>query len=131
MLVLDASVTASWHLRDEAHANANAILNRLHIEGACVPTHWWFEIRNVLVRSEQTGRASQQQTDSFLTYLRGLPIAIVMLPDDLEVVALARKHRLSFYDAAYLELALRERCALATFDRDLIAAAKTEGVTLA
>ena len=46
-------------------------------------------------------------------------------------MALARRHRLSFYDAAYLELAKREGCTLATFDRDLIAAAKTERVTVA
>jgi predicted nucleic acid-binding protein len=93
--------------------------------------HWWFEIRNVLMRSEQTGRASRQQTDSFLEVLRGLPISAALLPDELAVIVLSRRHRLSFYDAAYLELAKREDLTLATFDRDLIAAAKAEGVSLA
>ncbi len=93
--------------------------------------HWWFEIRNVLVRSEQTGRASRQQTDDFLERLRGLPVSVALLPDEDPVIELARRHRLSFYDAAYLELAKREAYTLATFDRDLIAAAKAERVMLA
>ncbi|MET0670725.1 MAG: type II toxin-antitoxin system VapC family toxin [Xanthobacteraceae bacterium] len=130
-LVLDASVTASWHLRDEGHENSNRILERLHVEGAFVPMHWWFEIRNVLMRSEQRGRASRQQTDSFLETLRGLPVSAMPLPDEIPVIVLARQHRLSFYDAAYLELAQRESLTLATFDRDLIAAAKAERVPLA
>lgn len=96
-----------------------------------VPMHWWFEIRNVLMRSEQRGRASRQQTDDFLELLRGLPVSAALLPDELPVIELARCHRLSFYDAAYLELAQREDCTLATFDLDLIAAAKAEGVPLA
>jgi len=96
-----------------------------------VPMHWWFEIRNVLMRSEQRGRASRQQTDSFLETLRGLPVSAMPLPDEIPVIVLARQHRLSFYDAAYLELAQRESLTLATFDRDLIAAAKAERVPLA
>jgi predicted nucleic acid-binding protein len=130
-LVLDASVTASWHLRDEAHAHSNSILDRLRAESAVVPMHWWFEIRNVLMRSEQTGRASRQQTDDFLDVLRGLPVSVALLPDEIPVIELARRHRLSFYDAAYLELAKREGLTLATFDRDLIVAAKAERVTVA
>ena len=130
-VVLDASVTASWHLRDEAHANSNLILDRINAEGAFVPTHWWFEIRNVLMRSEQMGRASRQQTDDFLDVLRGLPVSVALLPDEIPVIDLARRHRLSFYDAAYLELAKREGLTLATFDHDLIAAAEAERVPLA
>ena len=130
-LVLDASVTASWYLRDESHVGSSDILDRLLVEGGIVPMHWWFEIRNVLMRSEQRGRASRQETDAFLDRLRRLPIEPALLPDELPIIDLARRHRLSFYDAAYLELAQRESHVLATFDHDLIAAAKAEGVTLA
>jgi predicted nucleic acid-binding protein len=35
------------------------------------------------------------------------------------IPALAREHQLSAYDAAYLELALREGVAIATLDRKL------------
>jgi predicted nucleic acid-binding protein len=45
-------------------------------------------------------------------------------------VALARRHRLTVYDAAYLELALREGLALATLDTALAEAARAEGVSV-
>jgi predicted nucleic acid-binding protein len=47
------------------------------------------------------------------------------------VVALARTHNLTAYDASYLELAMREGIPLATLDDKLQAAAVTSGVPLA
>ena len=44
---------------------------------------------------------------------------------------MARVHRLSFYDAVYLELAKRESAELATLDSTLENAALAEGVRLA
>jgi len=46
------------------------------------------------------------------------------------VLRLAQTHRLSVYDAAYLELAQRHRVELATLDADLMAAARAEAVEL-
>ena len=46
------------------------------------------------------------------------------------VIALARRHRLTVYDAAYLELALRERLELATLDAALAEAARREGIAV-
>jgi len=46
-------------------------------------------------------------------------------------LVLSRRHRLTSYDAAYLELAMREGCALATVDDALRTAAAAERVTLA
>jgi predicted nucleic acid-binding protein len=43
---------------------------------------------------------------------------------------LSRRHRLTFYDAAYLELAQREAIPLATLDKELVTAARAEGVPL-
>jgi predicted nucleic acid-binding protein len=62
--------------------------------------------------------------------LQELPIALAALPDDAPVFTLARRHRLTFYDAAYLDLAKREQLALATLDDELAAAARLEGVAL-
>ena len=45
-------------------------------------------------------------------------------------MALARARKLTVYDAAYLELAQRERLPLATLDRALEKAAIAEGVAL-
>lgn len=47
-----------------------------------------------------------------------------------DVQRLGRSHGLSIYDAAYLELALRRRLPLATFDKALRKAAAAEGLAL-
>jgi len=44
-----------------------------------------------------------------------------------DLLNLARKHRLTAYDAAYLELALRLDLPLATVDDRLMRAARAEG----
>jgi predicted nucleic acid-binding protein len=43
---------------------------------------------------------------------------------------LARKHRLSIYDAAYLQLAKQESLPLATLDAALASAATVEGIEI-
>lgn len=45
-------------------------------------------------------------------------------------VALADRHRLTIYDATYLELAIRRGLPLATLDQELRVAAEREGVPL-
>ena len=128
--VLDASVAACWYFEDEHDSRADAALQMLDGDSALAPVLWWFEIRNVIVLGERRRRASEQYTAGFLGYLQQLPIELAALPDRADVFTLARRHRLTFYDAAYLELAQRERIALATLDDDLAAAARVEGVAL-
>jgi predicted nucleic acid-binding protein len=128
--VIDASLTASWHFEDERSAAAEAILESLEHEAAYAPLIWWFEIRNVIALGERRKRATQEQTAGFIAFLSQLPIGLDSLPDDEQVMALARKHGLTFYDAAYLELAQREGVALATLDKELVTAARAEGVSL-
>lgn len=52
------------------------------------------------------------------------------LPEEAQLLRLARTHQLSVYDATYLELAQRERIPLATLDIKLSAAAHAESVSL-
>jgi predicted nucleic acid-binding protein len=47
-----------------------------------------------------------------------------------DTLHLAERHGLTVYDAAYLEIASRREIALATLDRQLRAAAMSEGVQL-
>ncbi len=129
--VVDASVMAGWHFPDERSAEADAIMVKLLNEEIVVPAVWWFEMRNVLIIGERRGRASIQDTIGFLNDLREMSISIALLPDEDAAMDLARRHGLTINDAAYLELAKRETYILATFDRDLIEAARAEGVTLA
>lgn len=128
--VLDASVAACWAFEDEDHPLAARALDRLRAEPALVPALWWFEVRNVLIVNERRGRLTEAITAAFLRAVARLDIAIDRTPDSAAVLALARVHRLSVYDAAYLELAQRAGAPLATLDAALARAARGEGVPL-
>lgn len=91
--------------------------------GATVPALFWFEIRNVLVVNERRGRLTPTQTGQFLSYLEVLPLEVASSIPGSAVVVLAREHRLSVYDAAYLDLAHRLQAPLATLDKELRSAA--------
>jgi len=128
--VLDASIAACWCFRDEEHPFADAALDRLERGNAVAPLHWWFEIRNVLLLSERRKRTTEHETTRFVGWLERLPIEFAAQPNQLAVLLLARQYRLTFYDAAYLELAKREELPLATLDGALANAARTEKVEL-
>src|SRR6266851_2859484 len=112
---IDASVVAAWAL-DENHAVADAAAGRLRSDTAIVPGLWWYELRNVLVIAERRRRLTGHRTTEFLSRIAQLAIILDHSPDETAVLSLARRHRLTVYDAAYLELAMREAIPLATLD---------------
>lgn len=129
--VLDASIALCWCFRDESQSVADQAANLLLEAGQAVcPAIWWFEVRNAMLAGIRRDRASEAEVRAFLSDLPLLKIAIESLPDDSEIFALAQRHNLTFYDAAYLELARREKIPLATLDRALARAAEAEGVQL-
>ncbi len=65
---------------------------------------------------------------SFPAALARLRVRIDRIPNEDAILRLARSHKLSVYDAAYLELAQREGLSLATLDAELRRAAVVEGV---
>jgi predicted nucleic acid-binding protein len=128
--VLDASIAACWYFRDEEDIRADKSRDMLETDYAVVPLHWWFEVRNMTLLGERRMRMTGQDTSIFFERLSHLPIDIADFPNDAAVFSLARHYRLTFYDAAYLELARREGISLATLDNALIAAARAEDVSL-
>ncbi|HEX4158668.1 MAG TPA: type II toxin-antitoxin system VapC family toxin [Rhizomicrobium sp.] len=129
-LVIDASVCLCWALVDEQHPIADDAYERMRTEDAHVPALWWFELRNALIINERRRRLLESDVSNFLRQVSDLRIQIDSLPSDSDVLALSRKHRLTVYDAAYLELGRRKSFPLATLDRDLAEAAKKEHVYL-
>ena len=126
--VLDASAAATWCFPDEQAQSADRAFDRLTMDEAVVPRLWWFEIRNVLIVNERRGRVTAADTAAFLGDLGRLPIRVDDNPGERLVLALARRHRLTVYAAAYLELAVRLDGPVASVDRALNAAAQSEGV---
>ncbi|HEY1932008.1 MAG TPA: type II toxin-antitoxin system VapC family toxin [Acetobacteraceae bacterium] len=128
--VLDASTVMSWAMEDETHPAGSEALLRLESDNGLVPALWWFEIRNALLMNERRGRIPVAASNGFLWKVSQLPILIDRSPDEDRLLGLARRHRLTAYDAAYLELAQREDVPLATLDGPLGRAARAEHVVL-
>lgn len=131
--VLDASFACQWLFRDEASTAADTALRVIVREGALVPALWIFEITNVLGLAARRGRLSAGDVQDALELLRSLPLVVdepLSLEGSEAVLTFMLAHRLTAYDATYLELAQRRGLALATKDRDLLAAAPVAGVPL-
>ncbi|WP_245453219.1 type II toxin-antitoxin system VapC family toxin [Aquibium carbonis] len=125
--VMDASVILAWILPDEVSERADAIVRSLSVTGAVAPAIWPMEIRNALLSAERRRRIDPATTQELLAILGTHPVAIDNHIDLDRAMLLARNHRLTLYDAAYLELATRRRLPLATLDGRLAAAAAAEG----
>lgn len=133
-VVLDNSVTMRWFFGDgkpQELAYAGKVLDALKQDSALVPATWGLEVANVIARAEAKGLVTEARSGAFLDMLQGIDIEVDTatyaraLSDTLQ---LARRYKLSSYDASYLELALRCGLPLATLDKDLQKAAKKTGV---
>ena len=129
--VLDASVALSWCFEDEGGDYVMGVLDELRRRDAIVPEIWTLEVANGLLVAERRRRIDAAAAESFVHMLLALPIALDPGGRSTafrELRPLAKRRNLSVYDAAYLELALRNRLPLATTDRALRKAAADEGV---
>jgi predicted nucleic acid-binding protein len=120
--VIDASIVAGLAFGEAPSPKIAFAIDQLAATEAVAPALFFFEVRNALVVNERRGRATPEGSADFLRRLTGLPIRLAPLPDDGELMALARKRK--------LELAKREGLPLATLDRGLEKAAIAEGVAL-
>ena len=132
--VLDTSIALKWFLEDENdRAYSLAILGSLNDEyKPIVPWLWYYEMANVLLIQVHRKRLVFEEVEAFLDLIREMAIDIDT-PDKLVILRLpylAREHRLTSYDAAFLELANRLQLPLATNDKDLMRAASECDVKL-
>jgi predicted nucleic acid-binding protein len=98
---------------------ADAVLDHLSRTTAIVPAIWGLEVVNLLLVAERQQRLKPADSFRFLPLLSQLPIVVDNIPAEnsmKDLLALGRSGRLSSYDAAYLDLAMRRRCPLATLD---------------
>jgi predicted nucleic acid-binding protein len=129
--VIDASVMGPLMFEDEA-TDRIGILPEILERGECVvPAHWYFEVANQLLIGARRGRATANEAELILDAVAALPIKLDADPTQrswTNTYGLAAKHQLSFYDAAYLELACRLSVPLLSFDKALIRAASKDSV---
>jgi predicted nucleic acid-binding protein len=135
VFVPDASATLAWCFKDESSDWTRALLARFKAgDTAVVPQHWSIEVANSILVAVRRRRATREESTRIFDDLRELPIRIDFAHREttfVDVFSCAEKYKLTVYDAAYLELAIREGVALATLDSDLRTAARAAGVSLA
>ena len=131
--VVDDSVALAWCIEDEQTEAIMSLLDRVCDEGANAPQLWPIEALNGLLMAERRKRMDSVLRRRLTGFLQALPIEIDTETAGLtwtEIAELAERHRLTSYDATYLELALRLGLPLATTDKALAAAAASAGVSL-
>lgn len=131
--MLDASVAMSWCFDDEITAIGRDLLAQASRSGVAVPTLWLTEITNVLMINERRGRLTPQRSNDFLEVIGQLNVTVDPAKAETmfgNVVNIARREKITSYDASYLELALRLHLPLASLDAKLCDAAARRGVTL-
>jgi predicted nucleic acid-binding protein len=132
-MVLDASITFAFYHQDEVTPLIEAVMRDAAIQGSWAPLFWKIEIANILQVQVRKNRYGPDERDRILRDIAKLNVVIDMeSPNYLwtTTIDLAHRHRLSVYDAIYLELAIRLKLPLATLDNDLRHAAEREGVPL-
>ncbi len=131
--VVDASVAMSWCFLDEITPATQRLLKEMSGAPALVPAWWYVEIANVLALSERKGRVSSKNIADFIAVLDSAKIEVDNEAPQRafsHILPLCRAHRLTSYDAIYLDLAMRRKLPLATLDEPLRKAAKKLGVKL-
>ena len=132
-LVVDASIALSAVLPDEMNQRANLAWELMVTKGALVPSHWPLEVANGLLIAQRRKRITDIDRRETISDL--LSISLTLDGRTMEMAwsdasVLAARHKLTVYDAAYLELAMRADLPLATLDDELFRAARRERVEL-
>lgn len=132
-LVLDASAALTWCFGDEHAAFGARLLDQVEQAGAVVPALWHIEVANIWLASLRRGRLQSAEIAHLRQVFDRLPVqteAVDPAHTRQDVLSLAEQHRLTVYDACYLDLALRRALPLATLDTELQRAARASGVAL-
>jgi predicted nucleic acid-binding protein len=132
-VVLDSSATLAWVYASETTEPIRMVFNLVSENGAWVPGLWKLEVANILEMGVRRGRHDTAFRNSTLADLALLPIRVDAETDRQawgSTLQLSERHRLTLYDAAYLELALRRGLPLASLDAELRGAAESEQVVV-
>lgn len=125
-IVVDASAVAAWLMLDETGIDMTLLQDRGDV--LIAPWLLWVEIRNLVLMSIRRKRLSPDTATRVLKNSDALGIRLDDEPRSAAVIDLGERHRLTAYDALYLELALRQSGAILSADKALCNAARSENV---
>lgn len=133
-VVIDASAAAPWLIPDERTPVSDQLYADVIASDGIyrAPALWLWETSSILLVAHRRGRVGAEGLQAGMAVLSACPVDMDTLPDAHrrdQTMRLAEVHELSYYDAAYLELALRLNGQLASTDRRLVLAAKSCGIS--
>lgn len=134
-IVIDNSVVISYFLPDEKSPKADQLFKNLGVLRLTVPPLWAYEFSNAIMCAFQSKKRSltEQGMTTIFSFVSRMPFECDSFDSNrilFDVREIALRNKITVYNASYLELAGRHKARLATFDRELIKAAKAEGVKL-
>ena len=126
MVVIDTSATLALVLADEEGADVASVVREVVVNNGqiLVPSLFWYELGNGMLSAERARGIGETAWEQASALLGRLPL---VTDTDLgeaargRIMSVAEEHALTYYDAAYLELALRLHCRLKSFDAHLLA----------
>ncbi len=133
-VVIDASVSLAWLLDEPSNGPALKALFLSAYRRQCVvlvPLLWHWECGNVLLGLVKRGAIQLPEVPSYLELMHYANPQMDDSPSahvQHATIELAQLAGLSYYDASYVELALRRKATLATFDQKMKTAAANLGV---
>ncbi|HEY5072695.1 MAG TPA: type II toxin-antitoxin system VapC family toxin [Caulobacteraceae bacterium] len=133
MFVLDASVALACLLGQSQAELADAVIARIGDENAIVPAHFSLEIAGLVARQVAAGILAERDAIALAREAALWPVTVdgeTSVNALNRTLALALAHRLSAFDAAYLEICLRRAAPLATFDKRLAVIARVHAIGL-
>ena len=132
-VVIDASAALGWVFEDEASEVTDQLFDEVRDYGGQVTSFWHLEVANAVLSAIKRNRIERVDAYQRLELISVLPINSDVETADLawgRIIRLAQEYQLTTYDAAYLELAIRLDCQLASFDKALCRAAIEANVPL-
>jgi predicted nucleic acid-binding protein len=124
LIVLDASAALALVLTEaEGQEVAELIGDTMSVNGQIfVPGLFWYELGNGLLMAERADRIALGSSSAALSSFSRLPVVAQQqgdFPTMVRITGLAQENDLTYYDASYLEVALRFGAPLKSFDAHL------------
>jgi predicted nucleic acid-binding protein len=133
LIVIDASLMIAWLLEESAIALATELNELFERETLVVPAHWSAEVGNGLVVNLRRGRIPPDKLDTLIEQCSALDFLVETADSVEHISTLARfatLQSLTFYDAAYVQIALERSIPLGTLDKEMRGAAARLGIRL-
>ena len=121
-VILDASIAAKWHLRDEAFLDQADSLRLAITEERfllVVPTVWPYEVVSIFSKAVANRRLDEEAARLAAQAALVIPREEVFPAEPMDAFALARRFNRSIFDCFYLAIAEERGCDFWTDDRKL------------